>query len=124
MRGLTQALRDRTWALAGIGAAGAAIAAALGYPEAARGVIAGTPVGVLNHWMTRLAMGRWRGDVGRGAAWVMAASSLRLVLAGAVLWWAAGRGAAFLVGTLGGLLVETMDYAIRLPVMLRRPGRR
>ncbi|HEY8486661.1 MAG TPA: ATP synthase subunit I [Limnochordales bacterium] len=123
MRALKRVFGDRTWALAGIGATGAAIAGVLGYPEAARGVIVGTPAGVLNHWMTRLAMGRWRGSATRGAAWVMGASSLRLLLAGALLWWAAGRGPAFLVGTLGGLLVETLDYAIRLPALLRRSGR-
>lgn len=123
VQALARVLKDRTWALAGLGAAGAALAGMLGYPQTAWGVIVGTPVGVLNHWMTRLAMERWQGNVARGAAWVMGASSLRLVLAGLLLWWAAGRGAAFLVGTLGGLLVETMDYALRLPVLLRRSGR-
>ena len=115
--------RDRTWTLAGIGLGEAALAFLLGYPDAGWGALAGTPVGVANHWLTRLAVARWERRGSGGAAWVMGASMGRLALAGAALWWASGRGAAFLVGVLAGLLVDLADHALRMPAALRRLGR-
>lgn len=116
-------MRDRVWSLVAIGATAALIAALLGHGAAARGVLAGTPVGVLNHGLTRLAAARWRGPSAGAAAWMMGASALRLVVAGAALVWAATRGPEFLIGVLVGLLVDVLDHSLRLPASLRRsPG--
>ena len=120
---MRQVLQERTWALVGLGAAAAVTAGLLEQPEVAAGILTGTPVGVANHWMTRLAAGRWRVGAPKSAGWVIAASYGRLLVAGGLLWWAAGRGPAFLVGVLGGLLVEMADYMLRLRALLRRRGR-
>lgn len=113
-------MRDRVWSLLAIGAVAALAAALMGYGAAARGVLAGTPVGVLNHGLTRLAAARWHGPSAGAAAWMMGASALRLVVAGAALVWAAMRGPEFLIGVLVGLLVDVLDHSLRLPGSLKR----
>lgn len=116
--------RDRATSLLGIGAVAAALAWVAGAPQAAWGVAAGTPVGIFNHALTRLAAGRWATGSPGSVGWMMGASALRLVLAGGVLVWAASRGSAFLIGALVGLLVDVLDYTARLPLWLRSSRRR
>ena len=114
-----QAAGAGTWLLALIGGVEALLATLLGYQAAALGVLVGTPVGILNHWMTQVAVRRWQGATA-GAGWVLGSSLLRLALAAALLWWASSRGLAFLLGTLGGLLVEVAGYLVTAPRYLRR----
>lgn len=115
----------RTWLLALIGGAEALLATLLGYPAAAQGILAGMPVGIVNHWLTQVAVRRWQGAAG-GAGWVLGSSMLRLALAAALLWWASTRGLAFLLGTLAGLLVEVAGYLVTAPrcIRQRKAGRR
>lgn len=107
------------WHLALIGGGQALVAALLGYPDAAWGVTAGTPAGILNHWLTRRALGKWQAG-GTGSGWVLGASMVRLAVAFALLWWAAGRGLAFLLGALAGLLVEVVGYVLMAPRYIRQ----
>lgn len=97
------------WLLALIGGGEALIAAALGYPDAAAGAVAGTAVAMVNHGLTRWAVRRWEAT-GTGAGWVLAGSMARLALAGGLLWWAAAMGVAFLMGALAGVLVDLAGY--------------
>lgn len=113
----------RFWALGALGVGVAALAGLLGWRRAALGVLVGLPVGLFNHGLAGLAVRCWDRRPARGAAWVMGAFSLRMVLAGALLWWAAGRGPEFLVGALVGVIVEMLDYLVRLPSLMRGPGR-
>lgn len=115
----------RTWVLALIGGTQALLATLLGYPAAARGVLVGTPVGIVNHWLTRVALRRWQGAAA-GSGWVLGTSMLRLALAAGLLWWASSKGLAFLVGTLAGLLVEVVGYLLTAPhhIRQRKAGRR
>lgn len=118
---MNRLIRERTWLLAVIGLGEALAAAMLGFPDAALGVVAGLPVGMANHWVTRLAMRRWQSG-GRGAVWVAGGSLLRLALAAGLLWWASGRGLAFLIGVLAGLLVEAVGYLLAAPKWAGRRG--
>ncbi|WP_324669213.1 ATP synthase subunit I [Geochorda subterranea] len=107
-----------TWQLALTGGALAALAWWIGYPDAAWGVAAGTPAGMVNHGLTRRALERWQAG-GSGSGWVLGASMLRLAVAATLLWWAAGRGLPFLLGMLAGLMVEVIGYVLTAPRYIR-----
>ncbi len=107
-----------TWQLALVGGVLALLAWLIGYPDAAWGAAAGTPVGMVNHGLTRQALKRWRAG-GSGSGWVLGASLGRLAVAATLLWWAAGRGLPFLIGALAGLMVEVIGYVVTAPQYIR-----
>ncbi|MBE3599457.1 MAG: hypothetical protein IMX02_11955 [Limnochordaceae bacterium] len=117
--GLGWAVQDRGGTLVAVVLAGMAVAAMAAGTAAAGGVLAGGTVALANRHLMRWAMLRWQ-EGGAGALWVVAASTARLALAGTVLWWASGRGLAFLLGTLGGLLADLVAHVVSMPYRTRR----
>ena len=112
--------------MAGVGIAGAGIVAAAGHPLAAAGVLAGMPVGMLNYWLILAAVRRSRELPPAEANRMVLRRTLgRMALAGAALLLAVRGGPEFLLGVLGGLILEVLTYlgeATRLAGRPRREG--
>lgn len=91
----------------------APLAYLLGFMDAAVGIVAGTPVAMLNFRMTWLgltASNRISGPKSAGVLWQC--SLLRLLLDVLCLTAAAFISAEFVLGVLTGLLLELMTYYV------------
>lgn len=107
-----QLKNNRMWTLVGLALAASALAYVIGFPLAALGVLAGTPVGLVNFQLmnsVRQRMGSDESGESYGLL-VMQRTLFRLLLSAGAIFAAALVGMEFVVGVLVGVVLEVLTY--------------
>lgn len=105
----------RAAVMVGISVVGTAVALLAGYPMAAGGIAAGTPLALLNHYVMQLAVRKAvHLSYAAGTRRILYASLGRMLLGMAALLGAVYLGVEFLIGVLVALVSESLAYVAGL----------